>query len=154
MTPLQKAELASGPGHPLDGTIRVWGNPAFRTLAQRSAERFRASHPEERIALHMTGSDTGMAGLYTGEADLALLGRPATDSELQAFEWVFRRPPTCIEIAARDIDGPSTTGKMPRHRSLYAYLDSGKGAQPLAPAFLHDILSQSGWSGHSCVSTR
>jgi phosphate transport system substrate-binding protein len=154
LTTLQRQELASGPGHPLDGTIRIWGNPGFQALAQRLAERFRASHPEERIALHMTGSDTGMAGLYTGEADLALMGRPATDSELQAFEWVFRRPPTCIEIAAHGIDVSSKTGKMPRDRPLYVYLDSGTGAQPLAPAFIHDILSQSGWSGHSCASTR
>jgi len=154
MTTLQRQELASSPGHPLDGVIRVWGNRSFQTLAQQSADRFRASHPNDRVALHMTGSDTGMAGLYTGEADLALLGRPATDSELQAFEWVFRRPPMCVEIAARGFDTPSKAGKTPRGRSLYVYLDSGRGAQPLAPAFLHDILSQSGRSGHSCVSTR
>jgi phosphate transport system substrate-binding protein len=141
LTALRREELASSPGHPLAGTIRVWGNPDFRALAQRWAERFRASHPGERLGLHMTGSDTGMAGLYTGEADVALLDRPATDSELQAFEWVFRRPPSCIELEARG-------------RSLYAYLDSGPGAQPLAPAFLHDIVSQSGRSGHSCASTR
>ncbi len=141
LSALQRQERASGPGHPLAGTIRVWGNADFRTLAQRWAERFRASHPEERFGLHMTGSDTGMAGLYTGEADVALLDRPATDSELQAFEWVFRRPPSCFELQARG-------------RSLYAYLGSGPGAQPLAPVFLHDVLSQSGRSGHSCASSR
>lgn len=151
MTAPQKQELASGPGHPLHGMIRVWGNPGFQTLAQRWAERFRANHPADRIPLHMTGSDTGMAGLYTGEADLAFLGRPATDSELQAFEWVFRHPPSCIEIAAGDLGMPD---RMPRSRSLYVYLNSGQGAQPLAPVFLHDILSQSGRSGHSCASTR
>lgn len=151
MTTLQKGELASSPGHPLEGVIRVWGNPDFQTLAQRWAQRFRASHPTDRFALHMTGSDTGMAGLYTGEADVALLGRPATDSELQAFEWVFRRPPTCTEIPAHGID---LSSKMPHGRSLYVYLDSGPGAQPAAPAFLHYILSQSGRSGHSCAATR
>ena len=141
MTTLERQELASSPGHPLDATIRVWGNPDFQTLARGWAGRFRAGHPNDRIALHLTGSDTGMGGLYTGEADIALLGRPATDSELQAFEWVFRRPPTCIEIAASG-------------RPLYAYLNSGRGGQPLAPVFLHDILSQNGRSGHSCASTR
>ncbi|HXS22256.1 MAG TPA: substrate-binding domain-containing protein [Steroidobacteraceae bacterium] len=151
MTTLQTQELASSPGHPLDGMIRIWGNPGFQTLAKRSAERFRAHHPEDRVALHLTGSDTGMAGLYTGEADLALLARPATDSELQAFEWVFRRPPTCVEIAAR---GFGVTSRTPRGRPLFVYLDSGQGAQPLAPVFLHDILSQSGRSGHSCTATR
>ncbi|MDE2050464.1 MAG: hypothetical protein KGJ72_05545 [Gammaproteobacteria bacterium] len=149
--PSSRPDLASSPGHPPDGMIRVWGNPGFQTIAQRWARRFRTSHPSDRIVLHMTGSDTGMAGLYTGEADMALLGRPATDSELQAFEWVFRRPPSCIEIAAHDIGMP---GEASRGRSLYVYLDSGRGAQPLVPAFLHYILSQSGRSGHSCASTR
>ena len=151
MTTLQRQELASGPGHPLDGVIRIWGNPGFQGLAHQWAERFRAGHPQDRTALHMTGSDTGMAGLYTGEADVALLSRPATDSELQAFEWVFRRPPSCIEIAAGAVGMP---GKLSRGRSLYVYLDSGQGAQPLAPTFLHYVLSQTGRSGQSCASTR
>ncbi|HEV7139097.1 MAG TPA: substrate-binding domain-containing protein [Steroidobacteraceae bacterium] len=149
MTPLLKQELASGPGHPLDGMIRVWGNPAFQALARRWAKRFRASHPKVRVAWHLTGSDVGMAGLYTGEADVALLGRPATDSELQAFEWVFRRPPTCIEMAAPGMGVPR---KATRGHSLYVYLNSGPAAQPLAPAFLHDIPSRGGSSGHSCAS--
>jgi phosphate transport system substrate-binding protein len=150
LTMLQAQELASGPGRPLDRTIRVWGNPDFLTLAQEWAKRFRASHPEDRIALHMTGSDTGIAGLYTGEADVALLGRAATDSELQAFEWVFRRPPTCVDIG----QPPTGTRTMAAGgHPLYVYLNSGPGAQVLAPVFLHYILSQSGSAGHSCVST-
>jgi phosphate transport system substrate-binding protein len=157
LTALQAEELASSPGHPLRGVIRIWGNPGFQTVAQRWAARFRASHPgalgrqQDRIALHMTGSDTGMAGLYTGEADIALLDRPATDSEMQAFEWVFRHPPTCAAIAVPAIDMP---GRTPHGRSLYIYIDSGPGGQPAAPAFLHYISSQGGRSGHSCASTR
>jgi phosphate transport system substrate-binding protein len=151
LTALQRQELASSPGHPPEGVIRVWGNPGFQPLAQRWAQRFRASHPEDRIALHMTGSDTGMAGLYTGEADVAFLGRTATDSELQAFEWVFRRPPACTQIAAHGIDTPGRTSRI---RSVYAYLDPGPGAQPAAAAFLHYILSQGGRIGHSCATTR
>ncbi len=151
LTTLQAQERASGPGRPLARVLRVWGSPVFQTLAQNSAARFRARHPGDRVALHMTGSDTGMAGLYTGEADLALLGRPATDSELQAFEWVFRRPPSCIEIAA---GGAGVPGKMPRSRFLYVYLDSGPGAQPLTPVFLHEMSSQIGRSSRSCASTR
>ncbi|HEV2271064.1 MAG TPA: substrate-binding domain-containing protein [Steroidobacteraceae bacterium] len=151
LTALQKEELASSPGHPPERVIRVWGNPDFQPLAQRWAQRFRAGHRQDRIALHMTGNDTGMAGLYTGEADIALLGRAATDSELQAFEWVFRRPPACTEIAARDIDLAS---QAPRGRSFYVYLDAGPGAQPEAPAFLQYILSQGGRTGHRCAPTR
>lgn len=148
---LRAQELASGPGHPLNGVIRVWGNRSFQALGQRWAERFRASHPQDRIAFHMTGSDTGMAGLYTGEADLALLGRPATASELQAFEWVFRHPPTCTEITLSGSDAPSQSA---HDALLYAYQNHGQGTQPLAPAFLHDSLSQSGQTARACASAR
>lgn len=151
MTALRRQERASGPGHPPAGVIRVWGNPDFQPLAQGWAQRFRAGHRHDRIALHMTGDDTGMAALYTGEADIALLARAATDSELQAFEWVFRHPPACTEIAARGIDLAS---QVLRARSFYVYLDGGPGAQPVAPAFLQYILSQGRWTGQRCALTR
>jgi phosphate transport system substrate-binding protein len=134
---LRMGELESGPGQPLAGVIRVWGSPAFLRLGRRGAAGFRASHPRLRVTVHMTGSDTGMAGLFTGEADVALLARTATDSELQAFEWVFRHPPTCIAIPP-----------------VYVYLDSGPGAQPLTPVFLHYLLGQSGQVRHPCTSAR
>ena len=138
-TALQAQELASGPGHPVPGLIRVWGNARFLALAQQWAERFSPSHPRDRIGFHMTGSDTGMAGLFTGEADIALLGRAATVSELQAFEWVFRHPPTCAAISA---DGAL----------VYAYRNSGEGTQPLAPDFIDYVLSQSRQGARSCDS--
>jgi len=140
LTALQAQELASGPGHPLEGVIRVWGSARFQTSAQHWAARFRASHPQDRIAFHMTGSDTGMAGLYTGEADIALLARTATASELQAFQWVFRHPPTCTEIPLRGFGAPSTSADG---AVVYAYRNSGQGTQPLAPAFLQYISAQS-----------
>lgn len=146
-----RAQQLPGPGHPLDGVIRVWGTPRFQTLGQRWAERFRARHPQDRIAFHMTGSDTGMAGLYTGEADLALLGRPATASELQAFEWVFRHPPTCTEITLSGTEAPSLSAAG---ALLYAYQNSGQGTQPLAPIFLQDSLSQTGQTARPCGSAR
>lgn len=150
-TSVRAEELASGPGHPFDGVIRVWGNPSFQTLGQRWAERFRASHPRDRIAFHMTGSDTGMAGLYTGEADLALLDRPATASELQAFEWVFRHPPTCTEITLSDTGAPSQSADG---ALLHAYRNSGQGTQPLAPTFVQYILSRSRQTARPCAATR
>jgi hypothetical protein len=98
----------------------------------------------------MTGSDTGMAGLYTGEADIALLGRPATASELQAFEWVFRRPPTCLRIPLRGF-AASTSAE---DRILYVYRNSGEGSQPLAADFMHYILGQSRQAAQPCASAR
>lgn len=154
-TALRAQELASGPGHPLERVIRVWGDPSERAAARRWAQEFQTAHEPARVALHMTGSDTGMAGLYTGEADVALLARPATDSELQAFEWVFRHPPTCIESPRGNREIRSEPS---RYGPLYVYLNSGPGTQPLAPAFVHgilsDLLSQTGLPAHTCASTR
>jgi phosphate transport system substrate-binding protein len=141
LTALRAQELASGPGHPVQGSIRVWGNARFQTLGRQWAERFGASHPRVRVAFHMTGSDTGMAGLYTGEADIALLGRTATPSELQAFEWVFRHPPACTAVPAN--------GAL-----VYVYRNSGEGTQPQAPAFTHYILTQSHQPARSCDSEK
>ena len=92
-----------------------------------------------------------MAGLYTGEADLALLDRPATASELQAFEWVFRHPPTCTEIT---LGGTETPSQSADGALLYAYQNSGQGTQPLVPTLLQDSLSQSGQTARACASTR
>ena len=92
-----------------------------------------------------------MAGLYTGEADLALLDRPATASELQAFEWVFRHPPTCTEITLSGTEAPS---QFAHGALLYAYQNSGHGTQPLAATFLQYSLSQRGQTARACASTR
>jgi phosphate transport system substrate-binding protein len=84
--------------------VRIWGNPKLAALARRWASGFQATHPGSRVELHMTGSDTGMAGLYTSQADIAILGRTATDSELQAFEWVFRHPPERAQVLRGSLD--------------------------------------------------
>lgn len=116
---VRAAARVSGPGLPVPGVVRVWGNPRLAALARRWAKGYRIDHPRLRVELHMSGSDTGMAGLYTGEADVALLGRAATDSEVQAFEWVFRHPPSRYEILRGSLDG---LGKSP---ALIAFVRAG-----------------------------
>jgi phosphate transport system substrate-binding protein len=54
----------------------------------------------------MIGSDAAMAGLYTGQADVAFLGREATASEAKAFEWIFRTKPARIEVATGSLGTP------------------------------------------------
>jgi phosphate transport system substrate-binding protein len=78
--------------------LRIWGAPALAPLVRRWVKGSGTEHPGLRVTLHMTGSDTAMAGLYTGKADIALMGRAATDSEVKAYEWVYRQPPTRVTI--------------------------------------------------------
>ena len=90
----------------LSGVLRVAGNPAMAAVMDRWAAAFQQQHPGVRVQTHLTGSDTGMAALYTGQADLALLGRAPTPSEIQAFEWIFRYKPAQVEIMTGSLDHP------------------------------------------------
>jgi phosphate transport system substrate-binding protein len=82
----------------------------MRAVVQRWQERFRKHHPDAKIETNPIGSDVAMAGLYTGCADIALMGREPTASEIQAFEWIFRYKPSQVEIANGSLDVP---GKSP-----------------------------------------
>ena len=93
-----------------DGVLRVAGNPEMTAVVARWSVAFQKQHPRVRIETHLTGSDTGMAMLYTGKADLALLGRSPTLSEIQAFEWIFRYKPAQVEILTGSLD---QAGKSP-----------------------------------------
>ncbi len=100
----------------VDGVIRVWGSAEMKPLLERWEKGFRRQHPRVRIESHLTGSDIAMAGLYTGNADIALLGREATAPEVKAFEWIYRYRPTPVDIATGSLDRP---GRSP---ALVAYV--------------------------------
>jgi phosphate transport system substrate-binding protein len=51
-----------------------------------------------------------MAGLYTGQSDITVMGREATESEVKAFEWVFQYEPERVEIMTGSVD---RAGKSP-----------------------------------------
>ena len=98
--------------------IRVWGTPAAQAVVDAWSQRFRASHPHLKVVASLAGSDIGMAGLYTAQADVVVLGRPATESELKAFEWVFRKPPMTFQVmtGSLDIAGQSPAVAILVHR--------------------------------------
>lgn len=96
--------IAPPPHAPPPEVVRVWGNAQTEPLVRRWVEGFARLHPSLKVETHLVGSDIGMAGLYTGRADIALLGREATDSELQAFEWVFLCKPVALQIMTGSLD--------------------------------------------------
>jgi len=104
---LPPADPTAGPGA---GILSLAGNPALREVANRWLAGFARQQPGVRIETHFSGSDTGMAELYTGRADVVLLGREPTASEIQAFEWVYRYRPATVEILTGSLDQP---GKSP-----------------------------------------
>ena len=91
------------------GVIRVWGDDQMNGVMQRWQIAFQKAHPNVRFEAKLLGTGTGMAGLYSGVADIALLGREATASEVMAFEWVFRYKPLGIEAATGSLGVPGKT---------------------------------------------
>ncbi|MFI5336167.1 MAG: PstS family phosphate ABC transporter substrate-binding protein [Opitutales bacterium] len=84
--------------------LRVAGYPELGPLLLRWQEGFRRTHPGVRFENHLTGSDTGMARLYTGQADLVLLGREAAPNEIKAFEWIYQYRPFPVDILTGSLD--------------------------------------------------
>jgi phosphate transport system substrate-binding protein len=138
------ATVASGPAAPVPapGTLRIWGTPEMKPIAQRWAEAFRKRHPGARVELRMTGSDIGMAGLYTGRADVALLGRDATANEVKAFEWVYRYKPARVAVMNGSLQRPGRSPALaafvhrdnPLSRITLAELDALFGEERLRGA--------------------
>src|SRR5260370_19310509 len=96
-------------GQTIDGVVRIWGDDQMDTVMRRWQAGFQKLHPNVRFETKLLGTGTGMAGLYSGVADIALLGRDATASEVMAFEWVFKYKPLGVEIATGSLDAPGKT---------------------------------------------
>lgn len=86
--------------------IRLRGNAEMQAVVRSWADGFMRSHPGVRVEVDLDGSDVGMAALYTGRADIALLGREAAAQELKAFEWIFRYRPARVEIMTGGLARP------------------------------------------------
>jgi phosphate transport system substrate-binding protein len=86
------------------GVLRIAGNPALSEIAARWREAFMHAHPGIEVELDLRGSDIAFASLYTGQADVALLGRMATESELKAYEWIYLAPPVSLEVLLGSLD--------------------------------------------------
>ena len=91
-------------------SIRIWGSARMQDVVQRWQEGFKKAHPSVRLEPKLLGTETGMAGLYTGVADIAVMGRPATPKEIMAFEWVFKYKPLEIAIMTGSLN---VSGKSP-----------------------------------------
>jgi len=83
----------------ISGTIRSWGNDRMKALMTRWEEGFMKHHPAVRFETTLHGTGTAIAGLYTGVADVALMGRSANSTENMAFEWVYRYKPFGIQVS-------------------------------------------------------
>ncbi len=86
--------------------IRIWGDDGMERVVGAWESGFREQHPGATFAVRLMGSGTGMAGLYSGTADLAILGRAATAKEIMAFEWVRKYKPLEVEVLSGSLGTP------------------------------------------------
>src|SRR5882724_11755916 len=93
------------PQQAVAGTIRIWGHGAYdksqdfiETLVLAWEEGFRKRQPQVSFENHLNGTAAAIGALYTGAADLALMGREIWPPESAAFQEVFGYPPTGVNV--------------------------------------------------------
>lgn len=100
---------AYGSSRPISGLIRVWGSPQMNDLLNIEEAAFRREQPRVRFEVSLKSTLTAVAGVYTGRADIGLLGREIWPSEAGAFRAITGRMPTVIEVATGSYDVPKAT---------------------------------------------
>jgi phosphate transport system substrate-binding protein len=102
--------------------IRTRGDRSMSRTMQAWASAFEREHPGVKFDNRLLGSATGMAGITTGAADLAVMGRPVNANEIIGFEWVWRVKPVGIAVAhgslQREGYSPALAVLVSRHNPL------------------------------------
>lgn len=106
------AQTAYHPQTQDSGTIRSWGSAQMSDLMRLWEQDFRRSHPEVSFQDKLNGTVSGMAGLYSGVADLALMGREIWPAETMAFEQVTGHSPTGVKVAIGSFDVPTKADSL------------------------------------------
>ena len=78
----------------------------METVIRAWEDGFRRCHPQVRFENRLMGTGTAVAGLYTGAADLAFLGREISPVESMAFAWEFRYKPAAVAVMNGSLDLP------------------------------------------------
>ena len=84
-------------------------------LLQKTAIELQRERPGLKVSILSVGSDVAMAELYTRRADLAIIGRAATDPEIKAFQWIYQYPPQSWPVLR---GSPGMPGHSPSIRLL------------------------------------
>jgi phosphate transport system substrate-binding protein len=91
-------------------TLRIWGHPYLSAVVENWGRGFHAPHPEITLEAKLQGNGTAMPALYTGLADIALLGRDLNTTDKDGFAHVLDYPHVAIEVATGSLAAP---GKSP-----------------------------------------
>src|SRR5258706_2231664 len=89
----------------VSGRISIWGHGAvagrfdfIEALVKRWEEGFHKYHPNVKFENRLHGTASAIGALYTGNGDLALMGREIWPFEITAFKEVKGYEPTGIDV--------------------------------------------------------
>jgi len=93
----------------VSGTIRTWGHGSradsyASALVAAWQDGFRRLQPGVAFETTLRGTSTGIGGLYTGAADLALMERAPIAIELDAYQPIFKTDPFAVSVATGSLD--------------------------------------------------
>jgi phosphate transport system substrate-binding protein len=97
------------PRQAVTGVIRIWGHGSYKRdfmgrLMKYWEEGFHRYQPNVQIENRMYGTASAIGALYTGAAELAILGEEIHSPAAAAFKRVMHHPPLGIEIATGSLD--------------------------------------------------
>jgi phosphate transport system substrate-binding protein len=105
----EEAGTAYEAARSLAGTLRVWGPASMSAITKYWAEGFQRLQPGVKVEFQLLGSDTAIPGLYSGAADIALLGRENNITDDNGFSRPMGYPPVRFELTTGSLDVPGKT---------------------------------------------
>jgi len=97
------------PRQQVSGVVRVYGNNYIPALMKRWQEGFQRFQPGVTFTTNLPGTEAAMAGITSGTADIAFIGREGYRSEIRGFKGRFGYEPLGIEISSGSFGTPHKT---------------------------------------------
>lgn len=142
------------PGQAVSGTIRIWGHGSYGAhtdfvegLARAWEDGFRVHQPGVVFENRLHGTASAIGALYTGQGDLALMGREIWPPEVAAFEEVRGYPPTGIDVLTGSFDVRN------KGYALVVFVHKDNPVERLTLAQLDAIFGAERRRGHPAVAT-
>jgi phosphate transport system substrate-binding protein len=125
------------------GVLRVWGPESMADVVKSWSDGFHRAHPEIQIEPRLMGSDTAIPGLYSGLADIALLGRENNVTDDNGFSRPKGYAFTRLELlnGSLDVEDKSAALAVLVHRE-----------NPLSKLTLAQLAAIAGCSHHGTAS--
>lgn len=97
----------------MSGTLRITGDNYASAVVKSWQDGFQGRQPNVVVKATLLGTGTGLAGLYTRTADLALMGRALTPVEHDAYTFAFNKAePLGIEVMTGSLDKPGKSAAL------------------------------------------